>query len=178
MIPAGIRIGEVEFFWDGPAGFYMIEGDKVPVEQMTPEIGDLVDQQINVRHQEALTEMRISSPELRRLKFLQCNCSSYDFTPDIEDGVMQLEYVACEYRGICKQEGKLCQPLMINGQKISMQELRITSLIRKGLYDKEISAVLNIAPQTLRTHKQNIERKLNADRKVQVALKAVEYGII
>ena len=178
MTPGGLKIGQTEFFWDDAQGWVLHSGQLLSIEQMPEELFVIVDAAMNDKHSKALDRMGILDPDRRRLKFLKCNAGTFDFTPDIQNGAMQLEYVTCPERGRCSEEGHLCQPLLINGHKISMAELRIISLIRQGKYDKEICDELSIAPQTLRTHKQNIERKLNADRKVQVALKAVEYGII
>lgn len=179
MIGAGLRNGETEFYWDGPDGYVLQSGIRSGLEGISDHDRQIVDQCMSAKHHAALDEWQIFMADQRRLKFLKCNSSTYDFTPDIVNGKIQLEYVECSERGgKCKFEGQFCQALDINGIRITMAELKIIALIREGKYDKEICSDLGIAKQTLNTHKQNIERKLDADRKVQVALKAVEYGII
>jgi len=180
MIPGGILKGHTEFYWLEQDGFVMQDGHSYPVLDMSPDLKSIVDAKMNPKHHQALDNMGIKEADARRIKFLQCNSGAYDFTSDIVDGKMQLEYVACPLRGSCSEEGKLCQPLKIEALNatLTMGQLRAISHIRKGLYDKEICVKENIKIQTLRTQKQIIERKLDADRKVEVALKAVEYGIM
>ncbi len=43
---------------------------------------------------------------------------------------------------------------------LSPQELRIANLIKEGRQDKEISELLNISFETVKTHRQNIRKKL------------------
>jgi PAS domain S-box-containing protein len=43
---------------------------------------------------------------------------------------------------------------------LSPQEIRIAGLVREGKQDKEITEVLNISFETVKTHKQNIRKKL------------------
>ena len=178
MIGAGLKDGETEFYWDGPNGYVVKSGIRSGADALSDHDRSIIDSAMTLDHHNALNDWQIFAEDQRRLKFLKCNSSTYDFTPDIKDGKIQLEYVSCSERGICKHEGKFCRALDINGVRITMTQLKIISMIRAGLYDKEICFQLGIAIQTLRTHKQAIEKKMDADRKVQVALKAVEYGII
>lgn len=178
MIGAELKKGETEFYWDGPDGFGLRSGSATELTEIPAHEAAIIDARMNAKHHQGLNYLGIFQEDERRVKFLKCNNSAYDFTPDIVDGKLNLEYVACPERGKCKAEGSLCQPLEINGTRITMAQLKIISLIRQCRSDKEICHELGIKPQTLRTHKQTIQIKLNADRKVQVALKAVEYGII
>jgi DNA-binding CsgD family transcriptional regulator len=41
------------------------------------------------------------------------------------------------------------------------QELKIANLIKDGNQDKNISEILNISLETVKTHRQNIREKLN-----------------
>lgn len=43
---------------------------------------------------------------------------------------------------------------------LSPQEIRVAGLVREGKQDKEITEVLNISFETVKTHKQNIRKKL------------------
>jgi len=179
MIPAGISTGEIEFFRDRTELFAMCSGIKVGILHLPADLTGIVDAAMETKHHECLDKMGIDCKVERRIQFLKCNCSSYDFTPDIVDGqlTLQREYVSCEFRGQCQYEGKFCGPIEIDGKKVTMAELRVTSKIRAEKSDKEICDELNIHPQTLRVQKASIQIKLNADRKVGIAMKAVQYGI-
>jgi DNA-binding CsgD family transcriptional regulator/PAS domain-containing protein len=45
--------------------------------------------------------------------------------------------------------------------KFSPREIQIAHLIRDGMQDKEIAAVLNVSIETIKTHRKNIRKKLN-----------------
>ena len=47
---------------------------------------------------------------------------------------------------------------------ISNREIEILKLIRNGLTDNEIAVELNISPNTVRTHRQNLREKLDASK--------------
>jgi PAS domain S-box-containing protein len=44
---------------------------------------------------------------------------------------------------------------------LSIMELRVAMMIRKGFSSEEIARLLNISPHTVKTHRKNIRRKLN-----------------
>jgi DNA-binding CsgD family transcriptional regulator len=179
MIPAGIQQGETEFFVIGKELKAMHNGEQLSVESLPSHIHHIIDRSINGKAHLALDRMGLEDVMARRVQFLKCNCGRFDFTPDLQHGAdqLQLEFVACEFRGHCAFEGMLCQPVTINGIKVTMAELRIISFIRKGYYDKEICAQLTIAPDTLRSHKKSIQRKLGADRKTEIATQSIKYGL-
>jgi DNA-binding CsgD family transcriptional regulator len=179
MIPAGLQPGEVEF---GKIGNHLValqEGVISEVADLSKKRKAIVDNSMNAVHHEALDELKIYDQEARRYKFLECNNSNWDFTADISDNseTMKMEYVDCGKRGNCFVEGRLCQPVLIEGVKFRMSELRVMAAIRKGHSDKEICCLLKIKPDTLRSHKRNITFKLKADRKLSIAVHSIKYGI-
>jgi len=179
MIPAGIQKGETEFFEVGNQLVAMHEGALTQLEDLPEYALRIVDDHINHKAAAALDNMGISDVMERRKQFLKCNCGSFDFTPDIVagSGVLNMEYVDCSIRHVCNYNGLLCQPITINGHRVTMTELKVASFIRKGLYDKEICGEMNIEQDTLRTHKKRIQIKLGANRKTQIATQAIKLGI-
>ncbi|MBS7565120.1 response regulator transcription factor [Mucilaginibacter sp. Bleaf8] len=179
MIPAGLQLGETEFGRIGAELVAIHEGHKTTLEHLPKHLLVVIDNSMNQIHHEALNELKISDPMHRRHKFLMCNNSNFDLTADIKAGreTLQMEYVTCEHRGKCFVEGRLCQSLIINEHKIRLSELRVISQIRKGFSDKEICSNLNIALDTLRSHKKSIQLKLNAPRKADIAMQSIKYGI-
>lgn len=178
MIPAGINPGETEFFKSGNGIMAMQSGVKKEIEDLPYKTHEVIDMAMDAKQRKALDHLGITHPLERRIQFLKCNASVYDATPDIVDGKFQNEYVSCPFRQQCPHEGKLCKVLTLsNGEHLTLSELRITSLIRAGLFDKEIARTTGIAETTLRKHKQNIQEKLEVERKTQIATKAIEIGI-
>ena len=61
---------------------------------------------------------------------------------------------------------------------ISARELEVLELLAAGRSNKEISAQLNVSPNTVKTHVTRLYEKLEAGRRTEAVLKARELGII
>ncbi len=62
------------------------------------------------------------------------------------------------------------------GSLLTAQEKRVLKLVVKGQANKEIAATLGISPSTVRSHIENILRKLDLKNRVQAAVFAVRVG--
>jgi len=106
-----------------------------------------------------------------------CNYGGWNRDPDLTENKLSSEYWDCGNRGKCKYEGVLCLKLQEDEKNPTVQELRIIKLISQGLADKQIADRLNISCNTATTHRQRIERKLNAACKVDVARFAMRNNL-
>ena len=61
---------------------------------------------------------------------------------------------------------------------LTRREIDILPLLAEGLSNKEIAARLYIAPVTVKTHLQNIYKKLNAKNRIEALKKSRKIGII
>ena len=61
---------------------------------------------------------------------------------------------------------------------LTRREIEILPLLAEGLSNKEIAARLYIAPVTVKTHLQNIYKKLNTKNRIEALKKSREIGII
>jgi DNA-binding CsgD family transcriptional regulator len=61
---------------------------------------------------------------------------------------------------------------------ISERELEVLELLASGKSNKEISAKLNVSPNTVKTHVAKLYGKLEAGRRTEAIVKARELGII
>ena len=178
MIPAGLKVGETEFLRLYGRMMAVHQGNLTEIADLPYKILRFISLAIDDHQRKSLDILGKTEFLTQIIQFLECNASTYDSTPDLHEGVFRNEYVECEFRETCPHQGKLCKVIHLdNGRHLTFSELRITSLIRKGLFDKEIANTVNIAEQTLRVHKRNIQEKLGVERKTQIATKAIEIGI-
>jgi DNA-binding NarL/FixJ family response regulator len=61
---------------------------------------------------------------------------------------------------------------------LTVREREIVILTAQGLIAKEIAQRLNLSTHTVYTHKKNIMKKMNFSSPVQLALYAIEHGMI
>ena len=61
---------------------------------------------------------------------------------------------------------------------LTRREIEILPLLAEGLSNKEIAARLHVAPLTVKTHLQNIYKKLNAKNRIETLKISREVGII
>ena len=65
-----------------------------------------------------------------------------------------------------------------SGEELSARELEVLCLMAKGAANKEISAELNIAQSTVKTHITNIFQKLGVNDRTEAVTQALKKGII
>ena len=65
-----------------------------------------------------------------------------------------------------------------SGDELSGRELEVLCLMAKGAANKEISAELNIAQSTVKTHITNIFQKLRVNDRTEAVTQALKKGII
>jgi LuxR family maltose regulon positive regulatory protein len=60
---------------------------------------------------------------------------------------------------------------------LTRREIEILPLLDEGLSNREIAARLYIAPVTVKTHLQNIYKKLNVNNRIEALKKLLDIGI-
>jgi DNA-binding NarL/FixJ family response regulator len=65
-----------------------------------------------------------------------------------------------------------------SGEELSERELEVLCLMAKGAANKEISAELNIAQSTVKTHITNIFQKLGVNDRTEAVTQALKRGLI
>lgn len=98
-------------------------------------------------------------------QWMLCRFGGMDDTPDISEQniIQEAEYVPCPKRDTCPYKGIGCKKnVSINGVTLSKSELAVLKFIR--LHDKEIADALFLSTETIKTHIQNILRRLDCSR--------------
>lgn len=63
-------------------------------------------------------------------------------------------------------------------EALSARELQVLRLVAEGRSNQEIAESLIVSPTTVKSHVQNILRKLNASDRTQASVQAVRWGLI
>ena len=67
---------------------------------------------------------------------------------------------------------------MIRHTKLSEREIEVLRCLSTGMTTKESAQSLYLSFDTVKTHKRNIFRKLDARNNFQLAVKAIQAGFI
>jgi len=174
LLPPGLHDLSYELYKRANEIYAVHNGGTLKYRDFPESLLNLIDRIIEQRPKavKALNFLNLKDPADRRIKFISCNMSNFDFTADISACLKRFttEYVPCSLRGGgCPVEGQLCEGVDAPNGKLSLRDLRIMTMIRNGFYDKEISDALFIAPDTLKTTKRNIQVKLGVQRKAMIA---------
>ena len=107
-------------------------------------------------------------------QFINCNLGNYDtnFYDIGANGDMMLEEVKCPLRGLCPNEGIVCKPTPVT---LTTREVEVLSLIAQGYIAKEISTILNIAKETVDSHRKHMMQKIRCNTINQLIVYYVKY---
>jgi DNA-binding CsgD family transcriptional regulator len=161
---------------DGNDIFIKMDGGKF--EQLTPESHKKLIDDLYLKIKEdypkaynALMELYSKFGLAKFLminRFIKCNLSRFDTTPDFENTEFKFERINCPLRGECKHENIICNPTLTS--TLSNREMEIAILISENLTDEEIANKIFRSIDTIKNHRRAILRKLNLKNKTDIAL--------
>jgi len=177
-IPAGLLCENSEIFSKHNISYALVKGTCVPFADFPEYLLTAIDNSITATDHICLTEMNMIDNDDRRQKWISCNVSELDNTPDYIVGQKTLtrEYVNCPERGKCKQEGRLCLTLP-QSTGLTKTQLIVLSHIRDGLLNKEIASRMGISIHTVNTHTKNLQKRTGLTRKADMSRYAQEMNL-
>lgn len=126
------------------------------------------------------------SDEAQIIAALNCGAEGYllkESTPK-----MLLEAITAIADGQSWLHPTIAHKIILNAHRLSTtlpaaemltkRELEVLKLIARGISNRGIADTLYISESTVRVHVSNIMNKLNLDNRIQVALYAVQEGIV
>ncbi|QBQ41185.1 response regulator transcription factor [Sphingobacterium psychroaquaticum] len=126
----------------------------------------------------ALSEWENLLPEDHMYRYIVCRFGGIDDEPDInlEGKIAHKEYFECGLRGKCRFEGKLCCSIKAEYGMLTKMELEVLKCSSLGY--KEIGERLFISVETVSTHMQNLRLKTGLKNSTQLAIYAMQKGVI
>lgn len=168
-LPPGLVDANLEIYADGTKLMAVYNGSNMIFEKLPAEI---LKQFSDLMHTDTIALdclKETSSSEYEMLyQYVWCNFGGWNRSPDY-DGKLHIEYWNCGCRGRCKYECKICKAVNPETKNLTEREFEISMMITIGLLDKQIADILHISVNTATTHRQRIETKLKAPRRVDVA---------
>lgn len=177
----GMLDDSVEFFNSSNGLKVMTNGSVIDFSEMPVKLHQLV-KRIYDNHPEADEVLKgwfPTQPAKRLETFVKCRFGGLDFTPDIQNNVVQDgEYWDCPLRGSCKGEGKICKPISYNQQTLSTTEINMLRLLSTDKTNIAISDDLNLPLGTFHKIKQILYQKLNIRTRPEATLVVVALNLL
>lgn len=127
----------------------------------------------------AMHDLVPDSEILRIEKFVSCRFGGLDYQGDIVDDKFQDgEYWNCPNRANCPHNGIVCKLPMVNGERITEQDVKILQLTATEMTNDVIAQELNLPLGTLHKLKRNIWATLGIQTKQQATLIANEMNLL
>lgn len=163
-----------------------IQPDVIFMDVRMPGIGGL----------EATQRLRVCQPDIRIIvlsalsddtmpaRLLKAGASGY-LTKNAAPSEVR-EALDTVLRGDIYISPEIAQHLMVRSfsdgrspvSELSERELQIAVMLASGLRVADIATTLNISPKTIATHKYRVFEKLGVTNDVQLALRAVKWGLV
>lgn len=181
----------IELFMN-PKGNQLVVNDLTknlfyPFDKNATELISWMDQKVNEDYPEAFERcMERANPsgtkpfENRFLavdRFARCNFHENDSKPDIDDdGNLVLEHVSCPLRGICPDEGVICNPKL--NTSLSKRETEVAKALASGMSIVDICNSLYISEDTVKNHRAKIYKKLGFNKRAELMAWAYKNKIV
>jgi hypothetical protein len=151
----------------------IIELDHLP-EEFAKLLADELS--TDLKANKALDRRKITTQDKRVDAYFECNYSRFGSNADLKScgALGEREVINCANRLTCPDFGSLCKI----PSKLTKQEAIVSIYIALSLMDAEICHILNISQNTLRSHKNNIEVKINQTGKIAIGVWAYSVGLI
>lgn len=179
--PAGIENG-VEIFRNHNGELdIMLSGTKMHYIDAPLVIREIFQSELiadKVAFHSLTVKMKITEADKMELKFVDCRYGRYDDKSDLDGHTTRPDAPCCSELKTCLGFSEVCKiPAGKNGI-LSRREYIITIMVAKGKQDKEISFELDIEISTIRTYLARIREKLCVNNRIEIAMWAINNGII
>lgn len=178
MIQPALINGSSEYWKDGNIRYKLTNGQATEISSLPESLKIPLKAELkkDYQAQKGLNKLGIHDEEERLLKFFDCNFSLFDSIPDVDlsGNLGKREFIKCCNRGICIAEGETCR--FPNG--LTKKESNVAKCIALGFTDAQICYDLDISQNTLRNHKNSIERKIGQKGKPAIATWATQNNLV
>lgn len=181
ILPAGLEDDSLELYVYNKELKATFNGRKVLFIELPETIKEIFEVEMiadRVAFKSLQVDMQIFESNEMLIQYTKCNYGGHDYKADLNNGETSREYWDCGRRGTCLSEGKVCKLPSGNFGTLTPREFQITVMVANGLPDKLIAADLDISVNTIRTHLENIRRKIGAYNRTDITKFAIKNKLI
>jgi DNA-binding CsgD family transcriptional regulator len=178
MIPTYILTHDIELFNDGfelDKAYYTTYMKTARVHKAPQYILKMIIADM-VSHPKKVAVLRgMGYTEFNALieKYCSCVFGAYDRDPDIVNGKMvHSEFWNCPLRKSCPGCGVVCNNLEVKYGTLTERQIDVLVQVGQCRLDKEISAALQISPETVKVHLKGIRKLTGLENKMDLVLLA------
>ncbi len=181
ILPAGLENDDLEIYvHDGilKANYKGWKGLFIELPECVTEVFEVEMIADKVAFKSLQEDMNIYESTEMLIQYVKCNYGGHDYNADLSNGKTRREYWDCGCRCQCLSEGRVCKLPKGPCGTLTPRELQITVLIAEGLPDKLIAHQLNISVNTIRSHLENIRRKIAGYNRTDITMFAIKNKLI
>ncbi|MFD2961307.1 MULTISPECIES: response regulator transcription factor [Olivibacter] len=173
--PAGLVCNKVEIFANGDEPHCLTGGQTYSFEDFSDRTKEILQESLDNSDDdvhEGLTLMGKIDQEDRLKQFTYCMFGGFDHFHDIDENgkLGDIEYFDCGKRGNCPGEFLVCKLPQTDNGSLTKSETQVLKLIRYGKTVKEIAYETHTSELTIKTHIQNIKKKVGYGRMAELAV--------
>lgn len=181
QIPAGLMIGDTSTELFGcrktKRVFALSNGQTIKFEDLNPVKKALIFEKL-LSDDNAVEDLKslTQSEALERFAFCIYGAADHEADFDSAGNLKETDNFICSTNCQCLKWNS--KSINIEGNKLTIREIEIVSLLASDKPDKQIADQLDITESTLNTHKKHLFEKFNVNSKSGLITKAIQNKII
>jgi hypothetical protein len=177
----GMFGSSIEFFVVENIVKTMMSGKVIDFTEIPAGIIELLREEINKDENVklALYEMQPESDWKRLEQFVKCRFGGLDFRSDLQEGQFQDgEYWDCPVRSTCKHAGTVCKLPMVNGHRLTYEDIKLMQLSSTEMTNEVIAEELHMPMGSYHKAKASLHKNLSVQTKQGITKHCVALNLI
>ena len=180
-LPAGLEGSALEIYRNNNDVRVLMNGNRMDYLELPSMLREPFQAELiadNEAREFIQNEFKITDSDALEEKFVGCRYGALNHIPDLIGRKINADAPSCEHVDTCPGLGIVCKIPKGKCGQITRQEYRIIRKVAVGKLDKEIAATLDIEISTVRTFLSRIREKLCVNNRIEIAVWALNNGVV